>query len=104
VIEVIKQAGNFLYPGHEGIMCTTCITLSSLIPAGFLFYEIRKAAPTKLKLIGFFCLLYAASLGAFTLRLTEQVDSYEHLIMWHYIPIFVIGGLGALISQKILKW
>jgi hypothetical protein len=101
---MLDSKGYHATPGNEGIMCTTCITLSSFIPAILLFLQIKKAAPTRLGLVGFYCLIYAASLGAFALRLEEQVDSYEHLIIWHYGPIFALAAFGALISKKILKW
>ncbi len=93
------------HDSHEGMMCLACISLSSLLPAAFLFYEIRKyAAPTKLGLIGYMCLLYSASLGSFALRLSEPTNSIIHLIMYHYLPLFVIAGVGSIISRKLLRW
>lgn len=92
------------FPAFKGVQCTSCIILSSLIPAAFIFYEIGKAAPTRLYLAGFFCLLYASSISALTLRLEEVDANYGHLIVWHYGPIIIISALGAFISNKILKW
>jgi hypothetical protein len=88
----------------NGLKCVVCITASSVVPATFLFYEIKKAAPTKLYLIGFYVIFYATSLCAFALRLENSESSIYQTIIYHYLPIVVYSFLGGLISKKILKW
>lgn len=88
----------------RGLICIGCIILSSLIPAIFLFFQISRAAPTKLKLTAFYIFLYATSLSALVLRL-EEVDHpiYEN-ILYHYLPILVLSLSGIFTAKKFLKW
>jgi len=103
-IEFLMQKEELAGLDMGGLNCTTCITLAALIPAAFLFHEVRKAAPTRLRLAGFFCLVYSGALGSFILRLSEPQDSVIHLLVWHYIPVILIGLLGSLIGKKMFKW
>lgn len=88
----------------RGMICIGCIIFSSLVPAIFLFVQISRAAPTKLKLTVFYIFLYATSLSALVLRL-EEVDHpiYEN-ILYHYLPILVISFIGIFTTEKFLKW
>lgn len=94
---------NFVLPSFQGVECLTCIAMFSLVPAILMFLEIRKAAPTKLGFTGFFCLLYASSLAGISMRL-EEIHTHEHMILWHYVPMLILSGVGALIARKALKW
>ncbi len=90
-------------PIHSFI-CLLCITMFSIFPAAWMFILLRKQATTHQKLTGSTALLAACSIGALTLRLSEETDSVEHLILWHYLPMIGYMLLGAWLGKKLLKW
>jgi hypothetical protein len=90
-------------PVHS-IECTLSITLFSLLPAIWTFFEMRKFASTHYHLAGSIALLSAFSVGALWLRLHEATDSIVHIIEWHYLPMLGIGWLGWLLGGRLLKW
>jgi len=90
-------------PSHS-IICLLCITMFSMIPAAWMFFLLRRQAPTNLKMAGSVALIAACSIGALTLRLSENTDSIIHLIYWHYLPMVGYALIGAWLGKKILKW
>jgi hypothetical protein len=84
--------------------CTASITLFSLLPAVWTFFEMRKFASTHYHWAGCIALLFAFSIGAIWLRLYEQNDSIMHVIQWHYLPMIVFGIIGLWLGKLILKW
>jgi len=84
--------------------CTIGITLFSLLPAAWTFFEMRKFASTHYHLAGSIALLSAFSVGALWLRLHEINDSVMHVVEWHYLPMIVFGMIGWGLGKRILKW
>lgn len=84
--------------------CTVSITLMLLLPALWTFYSLRKYASTHPGLAGGIALLSAFSIGALWLRLHEANDSIAHVIVWHYLPMLVIGLIGLWLGKRLLKW
>jgi hypothetical protein len=84
--------------------CTASITLFSLLPAVWTFFEMRKFASTHYRWAGCIVLLFAFSTGAIWLRLYEVNDSIMHVIQWHYLPMIAFGVAGLWLGKKILKW
>lgn len=84
--------------------CTLCITLFSLLPAGWTFYSMRKFASTHHRWAGSIALLSSFSVGALWLRLYEVNDSITHVIEWHYLPMLGIGMVGWWLGKKLLQW
>lgn len=84
--------------------CTVSITLFSLLPAAWTFFEMRKFASTHYHWAGSVALLSAFSVGALWLRLHEVNDSVMHVVEWHYLPMIAFGIVGWWMGAKILKW
>jgi len=84
--------------------CTASITLFALLPATWTFISLRSFATTHSHWAGSVALLSAFSVGAIWLRLHEINDSITHVVVWHYLPMLVIGLLGWWLGKRLLKW
>jgi hypothetical protein len=84
--------------------CTIGIMLMALLPAVWTFYSMRSYASTHYHWAGSVALLSAFSVGALWLRLHEANDSISHVIVWHYLPMLVIGLIGMWLGKRLLKW
>lgn len=90
-------------PVHS-FQCTLSITLASLLPAGWIFYVMRKFASTHTHWAGGIAVLFSFSIGALWLRLYEQTDSITHVLEWHYLPMIAFGMIGMWLGRVVLKW
>lgn len=90
-------------PVHN-VECTVSITLFSLLPATWTFLSMRRYATVHQRWAGSVALLAAFSVGALWLRLHEENDSINHVILWHYLPMLVIGIIGWSMGKRLLKW
>ncbi|MBI3546310.1 MAG: DUF1109 domain-containing protein [Gammaproteobacteria bacterium] len=84
--------------------CTLCLALIALLPATWIFFEMRKNASTHSRWAGAMAVLSALSIGALWLRLHEVNDSIGHVIEWHYLPMIGFGIVGAWLGKILLKW
>lgn len=89
---------------QEGLECLVCITLFSTVPALGIFYYLRRQASTHPKLTGAVAVLNAFSIGCFALRLSEETDAMQHLVLWHYLPMAGAALIGLGLGRAILKW
>lgn len=88
----------------HGAQCVFSIGIISFIPALLMFRAISKQATTYCCTAGAVTLLFASSIGIMILRLSEKVDSLEHIIGWHYLPLMGFGIVGMFLGKKILRW
>jgi hypothetical protein len=88
----------------HGIECLLCITLYSLLPAGYMLHMLRRQASTHYYLLGGSMMLAAGSFGCLLLRLIEPANSMLHLITWHYLPLVAFSMIGLWIGRKVFKW
>jgi hypothetical protein len=89
---------------EQGLECLLCIAAYTLLPAAWMFYALRKYASTHYYLAGGIALLMAFSLGALSLRLSEQTDSIVHVMQWHYLPMIGVAFIGLWLGKILLKW
>lgn len=90
-----------LYLGH-GFSCGLKIFIISILPAGLLFYLVRRAAALRRDLVGVLILLSGASFGLLGVQLTCGESTPLHLIFWHLLPAALIAVAGIWIAKKIL--
>lgn len=91
-------------PSAHAMECAICIAAVALVPAAIIFVLLRKGASVCQFEAGSFAVLAASAIGCLTLRLAEENDSVQHLLLWHYIPTFIFAAIGAMIGKCLLKW
>ena len=95
------------HPSHlsgHSVQCLMFIASLTLLPAAWMFYMMRSLASTHPYLAGSIALLSAFSIGALSLRLSEQTDSILHVMQWHYLPMIAVGLIGLGLGKLLLKW
>lgn len=93
-----------LPPDTHGLECLVCIALFSSFSALIMMRYLRKQATTHYYAAGAVSMLAASSLGAMTFAFCEPVDTVEHLIGWHYLPLIGFMILGLMIGRRFLRW
>ena len=91
-------------PPPHTMECLVCITILSLPPSFWMFYKIRRMATVMPQLAGCNALLASFGIGALVLRLSEPVDSIDHYLVWHYLPMIAVGAIGLWLGNKFFKW
>lgn len=87
-----------------GRLCVESILELSAVPAIFLFWMIKRAAPTFPGWNGAMALFATASLAALG---TQWICPYEfplHFLVWHLIPAWLIALAGFFLGTKIFRW
>ncbi|MFA5172446.1 MAG: DUF1109 domain-containing protein [Sulfuriferula sp.] len=105
VIALAWQADNPSSPPPvHSYQCSLTIAVLALLPAAWMFYSMRQLASTHRRFAGGVVMLSAFSIGAVTLRLSEQTNSIIHVIEWHYLPMIGVALLGVWLGKRLLKW
>ncbi len=91
-------------PPNDSVECLIFIASLTLLPAAWMFYSMRSLASTHQYFAGSIALLCAFSIGALSLRLSEQTDSIMHVMQWHYLPMVGVGIIGLWLGKTFLKW
>lgn len=90
--------------GGLGLSCIRDIVVLGLLPGAFLFLMIGKAAPLKIGRVGLLAGLSVAALGALGTQFICRNDDPLHILLWHYVPVLLLGGIGFFLGRLILKW
>lgn len=89
----------------SGIDCIIGVTALSMMPLIFFFGLVKKLAPTSPWLMGLLLGLSTCAVGAFGIGFSCDIDDPLHLLIFHFItPAILLGGLGAFIGKKWLRW
>jgi hypothetical protein len=91
-------------PRPDGIRSLAVISILSLPPAAFLFYQMRKFASTHYCTAGATALLTAYSSGNLITRMSENTNSIPYIVEWHYLPMVGVALIGAMLGRVLLKW
>jgi hypothetical protein len=86
-----------------GFSCASEILANSLAPSAALFFMIRNAATLNRFSTGWLVLTAGAAFGALATQLSCSYSDPFHLLIWHAVPVVVIGLLGISIGKFILK-
>jgi hypothetical protein len=86
-----------------GFSCSTEILLNSVVPAAVIFFMVSKAATLNRISTGWLILTAGAAFGAIATQFSCNSDDALHLLVWHTLPVVVIGLVGTLIGKFILK-
>ncbi len=84
--------------------CLLDLLIFTIAPALFLFFFIKRAAPTHFKLTGYAGMLAAASFAIIGINFTCAISNLSHLFLWHFLPVIGLGLLGIFLGKKLLRW
>lgn len=103
--EEIKAAASVLHlDPFSTDYCVADLLVLGVFPGVILFAMLRKAAPVNKGVVGCMAFLAAASFAAIASRYMCAMDSFAHLLVWHFVPVILMGLLGILIGKKFLNW
>lgn len=83
-----------------GWMCSSSILLIGLPCALFLYFIIQRCSPTLPKWTGWFALIAAFSLSALAEQFACHNSEPIHLLIWHFLPVLILGLFGMWIFKK----
>ena len=85
----------------DALHCATDLALLVTAPLISALLMLRRAAPVWHGWLGYATALSLASFGAVGTRLLCDYDVHAHLILWHFLPVFIMAFVGSLIGQGI---
>lgn len=86
-----------------GFSCASEIAINSVIPSACVFFMIRKSASLDRSSVGWLVLTAGAAYGALATQFSCALNDPFHLLVWHTLPVIIIGLIGLVIGQFILK-
>ncbi len=89
--------------GGAGWGCARDVLLLGAIPGVLLFWMVRGAAPLKLNWTGVFVMLALGALGALGTQLGCHDDAPLHLLLWHFVPVILVGLSGIVLGRFLLR-
>jgi hypothetical protein len=75
------------------------------VPLGVLtYYMISKAAPLRTGTAGWLAALSAAAAADLATRFICRNDHALHALIWHFIPVLVLGAIGVVLGRVVFRW
>ena len=94
---------NFLEQMHFS-HCMIDGTLFGLIPAASIVFLSMRGKTTRPALMVFMNIIAACGIGYMGLRLTCGCDNTSHIVIHHILPYILMGGIIAVLGQKLYRW
>jgi len=94
---VMTSPAEALHAG-EGICCSRTALLFALPVVGVLAVMAYRAAPIRPRLVGLFLAFAGAGVGALAALISCANDNSMHLIVWHFLPLLLIGSAGVFLG------
>lgn len=90
--------------GATGMHCTIRGTAAALITAAALTAWLKRGAPVQPERAGLLAGVAAGALGSMAFGLSCPVDAFDHLAIWHVLPVVILGLAGRLILPRLIRW
>jgi hypothetical protein len=75
------------------------------VPLGVLaYYMISRAAPLRTGTAGWLAALSAAAAADLATRLICRHDHALHALIWHFVPVLVLGCTGVVLGRVVFRW
>lgn len=84
--------------------CGLIISLLSVMAGTYFFIWARHAAPARPWRTGVLAALTSSALGCLIMQFVCAWDTSLHLILWHFIPVFILILAGQFLARKLLHW
>lgn len=104
----------FIYATPEGIAAYASSLIGmpvigkslviSALPAGVLFWLIKKGAPVRIGLTAIAALLALASFAAMGCRSICPMNDPAYIFIWHGLPLMILIIIGLLVGRSALRW
>lgn len=99
---------NFYYIGFSpvdlGFACVRDVVVLAIVPSIFLFILLKTSAPLQKGRVGFLALISTAAMGAVGTQFICHNDDPMHMLLWHFLPVILIGLLGIWLGRHLLRW
>ena len=95
---------DFVNTAPHGVRCLLCILAFAALPAFWMFWRLRQLASVKPMQAGGAALMMAVAAGCLGVRLVETEIESGGMVLWHYMPLIVLSGIGLLLGKRIFKW
>ena len=86
-----------------GFGCVRDIVVIGFVPGAALFIFIRQGIVLERKLVGVIGMVASFGIGVFGVQYTCHNDGALHILVWHFLPLIVLGGSGVVIGKKNLE-
>jgi hypothetical protein len=87
---------------RPGFLCIERVLTLGALPLGAAWAMLRAAAPERRGWTGFCAALSAFALGTFGMQLRCPIDRPVHVLLWHCVPMLLLGILGAGLGRAAL--
>lgn len=87
-----------------GVTCVREIVILALPPVVIMFFMIYRAAPLKTRWTGVLIFLSVAAFGALGTQMVCRSEDLLHILLWHLVPVLLIGCLGVLLGRWLRRW
>lgn len=84
--------------------CGIIITLFAILETPILVMWAKNGAPKSPGLTGAYAALTSASLGCLLMQVVCFHPNSLHLLIWHFLPLFLMSWTGYAVAKKILRW
>lgn len=99
----LLQYSNSTFVIGNGFSCAYTIILTAIVPASFMFWQIRKAATLKRDLVGVLVVISGLSFGMLSVQASCSSSSPIHMFFWHVLPALLLAFVGILIGRKVIE-
>ncbi len=89
-------------PFQFGWGCIRDILVLAFVPGAILLFLLRRAAVLDGWKTSFFAFLGLGALGSLGTQFICHNDGALHTLLWHYLPVLVLGILGSYLGNRIL--
>lgn len=83
--------------------CIRDILVLAFVPGAILFFLLRRAAVLDGWKTGFFAFLGLGAIGSFGTQFICHNDGVLHTLIWHYLPVVILGIFGSYLGRKIFR-
>jgi hypothetical protein len=90
--------------GHSYLTCPWTIAALSVPGLWAAFWASSKMAPTRIRLTGAVCGLFAGALGAAGYALACSEVAVPFVALWYTLGIGLVTVLGALLAPRFIRW
>lgn len=92
-----------IWAATHGYDCFAAVVVMGVLPGVLLFGMLRRAAPTEFLWSGAMGLLAMGALGSLGAQLHCAGSAPFHILIHHFFPVLLVGGLGLLLGRHLLQ-